>query len=97
MEDMVKRSFGISMSPELARKVEKPLTYGDARSERIRDLIRLGLHLEEEMKDNGIWTPDHTAKKRVISEGVGCIRDLEDSECDSGSGISADGSGSCSE
>lgn len=93
---MVKTSFGVSMSPELARRVEGPLSYGDTRSERVRDLVRLGLCVEDSMQENGVYTPDPTAQKQAVRDAFDCLSDCRSVE--TGSGVSVDGCGpSCSE
>ena len=67
---MSQRSFGVNMPDSLAQRVEKPLSYGDSRSERIRQLVELGLEVEETMKENKIYTPDHRAQLNVIREAI---------------------------
>ncbi|QCC60788.1 hypothetical protein NP511_02270 [Natrinema thermotolerans] len=39
--------FGVSMDDDLAERVEEPLEYGDNRSERVQDLVQLGLAIED--------------------------------------------------
>lgn len=49
-----KRTFGVNVSDEIAEKIDEPLEYGDSRSERVRDLLEIGLEVEETMsKDAG--------------------------------------------
>lgn len=63
-------TFGVSMDDSLAQRIQKPLEYGDSRSERCRDLIELGLAVEDSMKDAGIYTPDHTAQLSVVRDAI---------------------------
>jgi len=49
-----KRTFGVNVSDNIAEKIDEPLEYGDSRSERVRDLLEIGLEVEEIMdKDAG--------------------------------------------
>lgn len=63
-------TFGVSMDESLAGRIEEHLEYGDSRSERCRDLIELGLEVEDAMKDAGIYTPDHTAQLTVVRDAI---------------------------
>lgn len=63
-------TFGVSMDDTLAQRIQKPLEYGDSRSERCRELIELGLEAEQSMKDAGIYTPDHTAQLTVVRDAI---------------------------
>lgn len=42
------------MGEELAKKVEAPLEYGDVRSERVRDLVKIGLTVEQAYAEVGM-------------------------------------------
>lgn len=49
-----KKTYGINVSQSIADKIDEPLEYGDSRSERVRDLLEIGLEVEETMsKDAG--------------------------------------------
>jgi hypothetical protein len=39
--------YGVSFQPDTAERIESPLEYGDSRSARVRQLVHLGLIVEE--------------------------------------------------
>jgi metal-responsive CopG/Arc/MetJ family transcriptional regulator len=43
------KKLGIAIPDDLAEQIDEPLEYGDSRSERMRDLIRVGLAVEERL------------------------------------------------
>lgn len=45
--------FGISLDDDVAEAVEKPLEYGDKRSNRIQHLIQAGLAVEAAFESEG--------------------------------------------
>jgi len=49
--------FGISVDETLVEQIERPLEYSDSRSERIEELVRAGLVVEELIDDMG-WAID---------------------------------------
>lgn len=49
--------YGVTVPPELSEEIERPLQYGDSRSKRIRELIRLGLAAEEVMIEKEYYHP----------------------------------------
>lgn len=59
------QKFGISVDDDVARRVEAPLEYGDSRSERMTDLVAVGLEVEEELARHG-WGVDSTQERRQI-------------------------------
>ena len=44
-----KKTYGINVSQSIADKIDEPLEYGDSRSERVRDLLEIGLEVEQTM------------------------------------------------
>jgi metal-responsive CopG/Arc/MetJ family transcriptional regulator len=44
-----KKTYGINVSQSIANKIDEPLEYGDSRSERVRDLLEIGLEVEQTM------------------------------------------------
>ena len=48
-EKIEKKTVGVNLGRSLTREVDKPLEYGDSRSERVRYLVRLGLEAERGM------------------------------------------------
>ena len=46
MASTTKRTFGVNVSDDIANRIDDPLEYGDSRSERVRDLLQLGLEVE---------------------------------------------------
>lgn len=54
------QKFGISVDEPLADRIERPLGYGDSRSERIRELVLVGLAVEE-AGDMEQYRPDDDA------------------------------------
>lgn len=64
------RKFGVSITDELAEKVEKPLEYGDSRSERVRDLMRLGLAVEEEFARHEMVFDDVEEMEEAIQDCI---------------------------
>lgn len=49
-----KERFGISIESSVKRRIEEPLGYRDDRSERVENLIRTGLWVEENMGEDWI-------------------------------------------
>lgn len=47
-----KKTYGINVSQSIATKIDEPLEYGDSRSERVRDLLEIGLEVEEVMNQD---------------------------------------------
>jgi len=47
-----KKTYGINVSQSIAEKIDEPLEYGDSRSERVRDLLEIGLEVEEVMNQD---------------------------------------------
>lgn len=54
------------MDEELAKKVEGPLRYGDSRSERITELIQLGLATEEAADSADVSIPDSPREQTAL-------------------------------
>lgn len=41
------KTFGVNVGDEIASKIDEPLEYGDSRSERVRNLLVIGLEVEQ--------------------------------------------------
>lgn len=44
--------YGVVLPSDLAQKIDAPLEYGDSRSQRIREMVRVGLAVEDELADH---------------------------------------------
>jgi len=41
------KTFGVNVGDEIASDIDEPLEYGDSRSERVRNLLVIGLEVEQ--------------------------------------------------
>lgn len=71
---------GIVLSDELLEKIEEPLTYGDSRSERIRQLIRTGLAAESELKERELFRPNVEENRAQIQEAFKALDRTRDNQ-----------------
>jgi len=67
-EDTVK--YGVALPESLADEIEAPLEYGDSRSRRIRNLIRLGLAAEKSMGRVGYWERKVSDRENTVEKAV---------------------------
>jgi hypothetical protein len=58
------------MDHELKGRLEAPLTYGDSRSERGKELIELGLAVEDALADAGIPTSSPEERERIVRDAI---------------------------
>lgn len=58
-------SFGVSLDEQTADAVEAPLDYGDSRSQRIQELVQMGLAAERAMRKHRVY-PDAVQERRAI-------------------------------
>lgn len=63
-------SFGVSMEYDLKDRIERTLDYGDKRSQRIVELIKLGLEVEEAMAETGTFNPDLQHRIEFVRDAV---------------------------
>lgn len=49
-------SYGVNVSEDIAERIEEPLEYGDSRSERVRELLLVGLDVEDALEAEGLET-----------------------------------------
>lgn len=64
------KKFGVQMSDELAERVEAPLEYGDSRSERISELVEIGLTAEDALAGTELDLPDSRAKSAFVRQAI---------------------------
>jgi hypothetical protein len=64
------RKFGVSLDEDVAAKVEEPLEYEDSRSERINDLVRIGLYVETLLAQYDLDWHDEPREARDIVRGA---------------------------
>ena len=58
--------FGVSWPDGIVEEIEDPLEYGDSRSGRILELVRVGLQAEEKMAEHQIHTITTQEKLKVV-------------------------------
>lgn len=65
------KSFGVNVSGDMADAIEAPLQYGDSRSERIRELVRMGLAAEKALeRRHMVDSMDAKEKADLIEQAV---------------------------
>lgn len=65
------KSFGVNVPGNMADEIEAPLQYGDSRSERIRELIRMGLAAEKALeRRHMVDNMDSREKADLIEQAV---------------------------
>lgn len=62
--------YGVTVPPKLSEEIERPLQYGDSRSKRIRELVRLGLAAERIMIENEYFHPTIEERERRVEEAM---------------------------
>lgn len=62
------KKFGVSLADKIAEDVERPLEYGDTRSERIEELVAAGLRAEELCLEYGFEYEDRHEFQSVITQ-----------------------------
>lgn len=70
MSTTMTTKFGVSVSDDLAAEIEKPLEYGDSRSERVRELVQLGLEVEEVLIEEGYHGLSQEQRIELVTEAV---------------------------
>lgn len=73
------KKFGVSLADKIAEDVERPLEYGDTRSERIEELVAAGLRAEELCSEYGFEYEDRHEFQSVITQAFIAL-DREQSE-----------------
>lgn len=63
-------AFGINIDEWLAEKVDRPLEYGDSRSDRIAGLLRVGIAAEETAKPIGWWPDDIEDREQMVADAI---------------------------
>lgn len=79
---MTTEKVGIAMPPELLSAVEESMGPGHSRSQKINDLIRVGLAAERMMIDRGHYHPNPSKREQIVREA------LEQYNPDEGSALS---------
>lgn len=64
------QKFGVSMPDDIADRIEEPLEWGDSRSSRILELVRVGLAAESKMAEHEIYAPTSQEKSAVIRDAI---------------------------
>jgi hypothetical protein len=62
------KKFGVSLADKIAEDVERPLEYGDTRSERIEELVAAGLRAEELCLEYGFEYEDRHEFQSLITQ-----------------------------
>ena len=66
---MVKK-FGVSMDDDLADRASEDLEYGDSRSDRIAELVALGLAVEDAADSLSVELPDNQREREAFLRQV---------------------------
>lgn len=64
------KKYGISLPEDVADEIEAPLEEGDSRSQRIRELIKLGLAAERAMTAEQWYPPSASEREEMVEEAV---------------------------
>lgn len=67
-QDMKK--YGIAVPRDLADQIEAPLEYGDSRSQRIRELVALGVAAEEVMGEHSVYPRTKQERRELVREAL---------------------------
>lgn len=70
--------FGISLPDNVVAEIEEPLEYGDTRTERVLDLVRIGLAFERELSNHNITAPTTQEQIDVIRAAMDCYTDSDE-------------------
>lgn len=70
------KKLGIALPGELVDRIDEPLEYGDSRSERMRNLIRVGLAVEEATREQG-YRLDTRGQVAAAREGIALYAEAE--------------------
>jgi hypothetical protein len=62
------KKFGVSLADKIAEDVERPLEYGDTRSERVEELVAAGLRAEELCTEYGFEYEDRHEFQSLITQ-----------------------------
>lgn len=63
-------AFGVNVDDALLDEIEKPLAYGDKRSERIRNLLEIALAAERAGKRRAAWPDDHDDRVDMVEAAI---------------------------
>ena len=67
---LMTKKFGVSLPDDLAERVEEDLEYGDTRSDRIQNLIQLGLAVEDAADAVHVDLPDSQREREAFLRQV---------------------------
>ena len=63
-------TFGVGFPPNMVAKIEQPLQYGGSRSARVRDLVRIGLQVEGELRTQELWPFDPADREDRVQDMI---------------------------
>ncbi|WP_226041531.1 hypothetical protein [Natrinema sp. DC36] len=64
------KKFGVSLPEDLAERIEEDLEYGDNRSDRIQNLIQLGLAVEDAAEGVHVDIPESQREREAFLRQV---------------------------
>lgn len=64
------QKFGVSMPDDVAERIEEPLEWGESRSSRILELIRVGLLVESKLAEYHVHAPATQEKLAVVRDAM---------------------------
>lgn len=64
------KKYGVALTEDQAKSIERLLDEGDSRSKRIRNLLALGLVAEGVMLENNWFPPSLTQRERVVKDAM---------------------------
>lgn len=73
------KKFGVSMPDAVAREIEADLEWGDSRSGRILELVRIGLAVEEQLQEHDMPAATESEKMERAREAVDCLAETDGS------------------
>lgn len=61
---------GINFTERQLEYLDKDLRYGDSRSERVREVVDVGIVVERALKQRQLWVPSHEERLERVEEIV---------------------------
>jgi len=67
---MTVQKFGIGLPSSLVSRIEDRMAPGDSRSQRIRNLVGVGLEVEDTMVKQGLYHPSADKREQIVREAL---------------------------
>ena len=64
------KKFGIGLPSSLVTRIEDRMAPSDSRSQRIRNLVGVGLEAEDAMVELGLYHPSSDKREQIVREAL---------------------------